>query len=316
MNSRNKIQTQLVCRCLTAVLFLGAAVMIFLSVAQVGGTKISTWDMMRLSKKISEVSGNSDIVGKVVDEYVSSYLPFLLILMILPVVEAACMLIWKSTISAWIGLAGGCINGIMVVTMYAKLRSVIGTFSTWLSFFGGEESGNVITLKHFVFILWGIVYIFIVILSLFHLYQTYGERRPKGEKISSPPQIPKQKKQEKLPVPSKTNLEKSTIFMESPSGILEGKNQLSGQVYPLAGSQILRIGLQEDGCEIPITGFPQGAFCEIEYRQSERAYLLTPNQRQLVYLESGQPLGANRTYTIAKGKRIYLRERTQMFECK
>lgn len=316
MNSRNKIQTQLVCRCLTAVLFLGAAVMIFLSVAKVGGTKISTWDMMRLSKKISEVSGNSAIVGNVVDEYVSAYLPFLLVLMILPVAEAACILIWKSTISAWIGLAGGCINGIMVITMYAKLHSVIGTFSTWLSFFGGEESGNVITLRHFVFILWGIVYIFIVILSLFHLYQTYGEHRPKGEKNSAPPQIPKQKKQEKLPVSSKTIPEKQTIFMESPSGILEGKNQLSGQVYPLDGSRILRIGLPEDGCEIPIKGFPQGAFCKVEYRQSERVYLLTPNQRQLVYLESGQPLGANRTYTIAKGKRIYLKERTQMFECK
>lgn len=316
MNSRNKIQTQLVCRCLTAVLFLGAAVMIFLSVAEVGGTKVSTWNMMRLSQKISEVSGNSAIVGNVVDEYVSSYFPFLIILMILPVIEAACMLIWKSTISAWIGLVGGCINGIMVITMYAKLRSVIGTFSTWLSFFGGEESGNAITLKHFVFILWAIVYIFIIILSLFHLYLTYGERRPKGEKISLPPQIPKQKKQEKNPATLDRTSEKHTIFMESPSGILEGKGQLSGQVYPLTGSQILRIGLPEEGCEIPIKGFPQGAFCKMEYRQSERVYLLTPNQRKLVYLESGQPLGANRTYTIAKGKRIYLIERTQMFECK
>lgn len=96
-------------------------------------------------------------------------------------------------------------------------------------------------------------------------------------------------------------------------GAVKGESGLyHNRVLMLGEEEVLPVGVS--GTEVVFDDENSEYLGCVGYDTKRSEYLVCPGKKLSFFMESGQPLGAERLYYLPRGTKIYVKERTNSFE--
>ncbi len=308
----NKRQ-QIIKLSVAAALFLSMIAFV-MPIVVFGDIRISVLDIIfRLSSEVTELADLFGMVSDLIQEEIRAYFVFCIFLVLFPVIHGILLFIIRNKLAFLVSLAGVLMNSVMGYIFYDKISDTVSLIREAVSFLDMDMD---ITMKAGTVIYWCIMYIFVLLLSVLGLLEGELSRiqpphyQPISEILSEEipsavhmPQTAQEAVFELQPV-------KQSFYggLRGCSGIYRDK------IRPLQQGEALFIGSDSDSCDVWLLGEKEDkSYCRISYDETYKEYHVVPLYRTAVFLESGQPLGKDRTYCLPRGMTIFIKDKKHTF---
>lgn len=272
---------------------------IFLPILKLGEWNISLVGIIRkVFFKIDDIYFDS--VKEILKEYMWKYIGILMILVLLTIATACVTWIMKTTVTYVMALCGQCCTLMWTILVLKTISDKFNTITNLVSYFG---MGDIVKFKVLPLLIWGILHVvvFVIIVS---------------ELLSASMEDKKTLYSKELIIP--TQVKDIDIFDERmPRGevefygaILGVKSPYIGKAFMLEERKYVYI-LQEDN-KILVKKYlkspSERCLAKVYYETKYREYVVVPQKKGAIYLESGQPLGAERRYFLPRAMRIIVKD--------
>lgn len=126
---------------------------------------------------------------------------------------------------------------------------------------------------------------------------------------NAPPRMPAPKREAAPYVPADRQTRQ-----EFGGALLGESGRFASMAYPMRERVPVYFYREERGVVVvPEQEYGREMMASVYYVDEYQEYCVEPAQKRMIFLESGQPLGAGREYYLPRGMRIYLINREQMF---
>lgn len=296
-------------RYIVAGLFVASALLGFMSIFQIAVVKVSLIDILKLGFGKGDtllMKQLADVMQESIKPFTYILLAFFVIILISAVLVA--VLNWRNGCKvAVIGafFANACIVmyiavGLMVI--HSKLQGMEEGI-------GFLDFGGTIKIYKLPIILWILIYVFIFIAG-----QSGVQEYEKDRGADSTDDIPSIDLIPPKPVPSIPPRPTPPINWNFFEGAVKGESGLyKNLIYKLKDKRIVFICEENsqifwsDEKEIKL-------LAEVYFVKEYREYCITPKEMRCCFLESGQPLGKDRTYYLPRGTKILIYDNKNSFE--
>lgn len=273
--------------------------------------KISTWDVSLL-KMLNMIYGKSNNIfaGSIqtaLKQYMSSYIYMLLFLIILTIAVGVSAWVIRSSSVYCIELAGQAVIVITTVMLFRMLKEKMDMIGSTVSYF---EIGNVVQFNMMPFILWGLLQIAAVVINIYGLMNMGKEEYKKEvhrkefvpDYIPAPPYVGEDVKY--YPKDDMVFHKEEKEFFGAIEGI---QLPYTGKIFPMSKGKYIYI-LRENN-NIILKNYQDKGKCltKIYYDTKYDEYVIIPQKKRCVHLESGQPLGVGRVYYLPRAMKIVIK---------
>lgn len=274
--------------------------------------KISTWDVSLL-KMLNMIYGKSNdtFAGSIqaaLKQYMSSYIYMLLFLIILTIAVGVSAWVIRSSAVYCIELAGQAVIVITAVLLFRMIKEKLDMIGSTVSYFG---IGNVVQFNMMPFILWGLLQIAAVVINIYGLMNMGKEEYKKEEYrkefvpdyIPTPPYVHEDVKTYPVNDISVNHKEQKEF-----SGAIEGLQiPYTGKVFPMDKEKYVYILKENNNIILKNNQGKEKCLAKIYYDTKYDEYVVIPQKKCCVHLESGQPLGAGRIYYLPRAMKIVIK---------
>lgn len=292
---------------ISGILILLTLEIIFLPVL-----KISTWDVSLL-KMLNMIYGKSNdtfagSIQAVLKQYMSSYIYMLLFLIILTIAVGVSAWVIHSSAVYCIELAGQAVIVITAVMLFRMIKEKMDMIGSTVSYFG---IGNVVQFNMMPFVLWGLLQIAAVVINIYGLMNIGKEEYQKEERRKEfvpdyIPTPPYEYKDEKVYPMNDINIDHKK--QEEFFGAIEGVQiPYAGKVFPVDRGKYVYISWENNNIILKKYRDKAGCLAKIYYDINYGEYVVIPEKKCCVYLESGQPLGKDRVYYLPRTMQIVIK---------
>lgn len=292
---------------ISGILILLTLEIIFLPVL-----KISTWDVS-LVKMLNMIYGKSNdtfagSIQAVLKQYMSSYIYMLLFLIILTIAVGVSAWVIRSSAVYCIELAGQAVIVITAVMLFRMIKEKMDMIGSTVSYFG---IGNVVQFNMIPFILWGLLQIAAVVINVYGVMNMGEEAYQKEERRKEfvPDYIPTPPYEYKdATVPPMNDINIIHKKQEEFFGAIEGlQSPYTGKVFPLDRGKYIYVSRENNNIRLKTHRDKENCLAKIYYDTNYGEYVVIPEKKCCVHLESGQPLGKDRVYYLPRAMKIVIK---------
>lgn len=322
-----------------SALFCLSAGIGFMPVLQITVVKISMIDIFKLQFKAGERLGIFQEAGEIFEEYIENYILLINTLLFVVLFSAVLMLVIPTCQTYYLAIVLSAVINVLVGILWFSVKSKIDNFKEAIIFFSLGKSVNLCYSTAF---LWIVLYLLILVLSIVGIVLTRNEEMQEQESDGIMIENcniggnPWQYRQEFTEVQRnqlhtdrlrqiehrQTSDNMSAVQGQDNArtedkrkffGAIEGKyGNYSSKIYPLEEKR--QIFFVNDNDKIFISKqMEYEVLTGIYYIEEYKEYCLNVLKKNKVFLNSGQPLGQNRTYYLPRGTEIYLQDREYSF---
>lgn len=307
---------------INAILFLISILCIYRSLLTGIGEKINAYLLMKIGLGFVEAEGLSQWFYSYIGQYLNTLAGAILVMIMFSVVTAIVLFFNKNRkVAHIIAIISAVICSIFVGSCYAKVNEIISeiidTYSYW-----GEKSP--VGINQVTIFLWFGCYVVIIALAVRGLcfeaeeklerndqdFCTYkGKEDIKVSKqIINNPAIYENKRANEIRKPNQQN--KMLDF----HGVIVGKKGFYQEMAYLLEEK-REIFVRSDNELLEFSAYEENdAIMGIYYISEYQEYCVDIKKKKMVYLVSGQPLGADKKYYLPRGTEIYIKDDTNIFE--
>lgn len=284
---------------------------IFLPILKLGEWNISLMGIIRkVFFKIDDIYFDS--VKEILKEYMWKYIGTLMILVLLTIATACVTWIMKTTVTYVMALCGQCCTLMWTILVLKTISDKFNTITNLVSYFG---MGDIVKFKLLPLLIWGILHVVAFVIIVSELLSTSMEE--KRTLYSKELIIPTHVKEKNIFNERKTPYEYENRHERMPVGetefygaILGVKSPYLGKAFMLEERKYVYI-LQEDNKILVkkyLKSSSERCLAKVYYETKYGEYVVVPQKREAIYLESGQPLGAERRYFLPRAMRIIVKD--------
>ncbi len=299
-------------KALTGVCLLLSMIVFFMPIARFGEISISLWDMVNMSSDITELMDTFELTSELIADEIQSYFVFCIVLLLLPVIICLLLFVIPNKLGFIVSIAGTLINNVMAYIVYDKIGSTISLLKEAISFF--DMDMEISTVKGTI-ALWCVLSVFIFAASVLGLLIGEIGTKPISrfkpmkailpEEIASSPLKPTDSE-----VPHFVSEMAQPFYggLKGESGIFKDKVRLFQQ------EEALLVGTDGEHCHIWINSSAKGIrYGVLSYDERMKEYHVKPLCTKGIFLQSGQPLGKDRTYCLPRGTKILIDNQNHVF---
>ena len=288
-------------RYIVAGLFVVSALLGFMNIFQVAVVKVSLIDILKLG------FGKGDTLlmrqlADVMQEYMKPFTYGLLAFFGIIVMSAVLVAVLDWSNGCKVAVIGAFLVNAYIVIVLLAIYGKFQEMEEGISFF---DLGGVIKIYKLPIILWILIYIFIFIFGQSGIREEENSGSDPIEDIPSP--IPPK------PVPIVPPRPMSPInnFFE---GAVKGESGLyKNRIYKLKDRMLVFV-CEENNQIFWSDANESKLLVEVYFVKEYREYCITPKEMRCCFLESGQPLGKDRTYYLPRGTKIFICDNKNSFE--
>ena len=312
---------------ISGTLMLLSIGIIFVPLLNIGVAKISMFDMMKIVFGKYNENNIADQLLAILNEYMKKYIYSLLLWVVLAILIVILMWVLNSVISYIIGICGQAVNIFLAMMLYQQVQEKLAPIKELLSIFDQENS---IGIDAKVIFIWCGIQVLILCLNIAGIL-VRGEKKKKhraAENMIYVPPVSLQKGkdiysgEEKEFNDQNWRAEKrravyDAVFSDSQffGAVLGVQGRQKNEAFPLSEKEkvaILQtrsgIEVEERSSEVQMSG---NILAELYYIPEYEEYCICPKQKRTIYLESGQPLGAERLYYLPRAMSIKVKDSSE-----
>ena len=287
-----------------ALLLAGSIGMWFMPLIKINSVDISIMDILKVGIGNYGISGTAGEIYPYIEEYFKPKVIVVFIVLVLVLVGAFLTAVISGKKSYVIAIISSIVNNISVISVCLYIKNKMAEVQKALVLL---DIGQVMKFSYVTIILWIVMYAVIVLLCILGLWlwrkkewqEEYVEAMP--EKIDS--------RQNVWERPVAVRQQESTGFegaVVGETGIFEGK------VYSL--KERVEVFFEwENGKAVLKKQRNTQNLAGIYYVAKYQEYCIDVFVKSNVFLSSGQPLGAGRTYYLPRGTEIYITNKENQF---
>lgn len=294
----------------------GILILLTLEIIFVPVLKIGTWGIS-LIKILKMLYGNSDNVyiseiKEVLKQYAGSYVCILLFLIVLTLAVGFSVLLVKTSIIYCIELVGQAamvITAVMIVRMIKGKMDLIGSVASYWGL------GNVVKFNMLPFVLWGILQVAAVVVNIYGLMNMSPS--PEASETIIPMEIeppvynrtdyfPEKKEDVLNRIPGLNKEREESEFFGAIVGV---KSPYAGMIFSMEKKKYVYLFRKEGTIFVKkqMTEKQNDCIVKIYFDTNYKEYVVIPEQKCCIHLESGQPLGKNRAYYLPRAMKIVIK---------
>ena len=308
---------------ISGTLMLLSIGIIFVPLLNIGVAKISMFDMMKIVFGKYKENNIADQLLTILNEYMKKYIYSLLLWVVLAILIVILMWVLNSVISYIIGICGQAVNIFLALMLYQQVQEKLAPIKELLSIFDQENS---IGIDAKVIFIWCGMQVLILCLNIAGIL-VRGEKKKKhsaAEDMIYVPPVASQKERDIYPDEEKefNNSEwreekrravYDDVFSDSQffGAVLGVQGRHKNEAFPLSEKEKVAILQTRSGIEVERSSEVQMSgkiLAELYYIPEYEEYCICPKQKRTIYLESGQPLGAERLYYLPRAMRIEVKD--------
>lgn len=298
---------------IAAISILLTLEVIFLPILKLGEWNISLIGIIRkVFFKVDDIYFDS--VKEILKEYMWKYIGTLIILVLLTIATAYVTWIMKTTVTYVMALCGQCCTLMWTILILKTISDKFNTITNLVSYFG---MGDIVKFKVLQLLIWGILHIvaFVIIVSELLSISTEDKKALHSKELLIPTHV-----KEKYIFNERKNSCEYENRYEMPRGeveffgaILGVKSPYIGKAFMLEERKYVYI-LQEDN-KILVKKYLKSpnerCLAKVYYETKYGEYVVAPQKKGAICLESGQPLGAERRYFLPREMRIIVKDEVE-----
>lgn len=275
---------------------------VFLPILKLGEWNISLMGIIR--KVFLEIDDiYFDSVKEILKEYMWKYIGTLMILVLLTIATACVTWIMKTTVTYVMALCGQCCTLMWTILVLKTISDKFNTITNLVSYFG---MGDIVKFKVLPLLIWGILHVVAFVIIVSELLSASME--DKKSLYSKELIIPTQVKEKDI-----FNERKHVGEVKFYGAILGVKSPYIGKAFMLEEKKYVYI-LQEDNkilVKKHLKSSSERCLAKVYYETKYGEYVVVPQKKGAIYLESGQPLGAERRYFLPRAMRIIVKDEVE-----
>lgn len=308
---------------IVAVLTAGTLAVWFLPFISIGGVRLSFLGILKVGLGFYGGTEVEELVLSAVRTYLETYIWWIAVGVLLLLLEVFLTAILRKRLPYIIGMIGSIIDGIglavLVVLLYIRLQEVETVISPL-----GEDIK--LELQIPVLLIIAACYLAIFLLCLIGILlwkKPEKEENDLREDTFTGQQTMETPFQDTQWQESEEELIERRLAQERAAFVQTQREKFTGALIPEGGDGSSYTYPLEEGTEVffcmdgtyaEVSSLKQdNAVAAVCFLQDEGVYVVEPFERACVYLESGQPLGKDRHYRLARGTKIYIREKKNQF---
>lgn len=289
---------------------------------------ISMYDLLSMSADVTELMEDFGASSQLIEEEMSSYFVFCIIMLVFPVLECLAVFLLKGKIAFVTGFAGVLVNNVLFFIFYDKIHDTISLINEAIAFWGIDMQ---IETMAGTIALWVVCYVAVAgtcacgLLANEPRKPKIGEFRPIREILpeeitpasssfnENHTMVDKPQPQGKVAVHKSAS---PALTRQAFCGGLIGRSGIyKGKIRLFSQQEVLLIGTDESTNDVLLNTIFDGiTYCELFYNDEDHEYYLRPQCVRGVFLKSGQPLGKDRVYCLPRGTVFTIRDKNNEFE--
>lgn len=296
---------------INAILFLVSILCVYKKLLTGVGDEISAYMIMKIGMGFVDEEGISYWLYYYLEQYFNGMAGAILGLMIFCLITTIELLLIKNKKTAHVSaIISSAMCIVFVGNFYCKINEIINTMDDIYSYFGGNIPTEI---NKGTALLWIGCYVLIFILAILGLCYKEDEKEAinqvltKGIKISNPIVDNKSIYENK-----KTSVQNDKI-LDFHGAVVGNKGIYQGMAYLLQEKR--KIFVKDHNGLMEFSAFEEhDAVMEFYYISEYQEYCVEVNEKKMVFLMSGQPLGTNKKYYLPRGTEFYIKDDTNIFE--
>lgn len=310
---------------ISGTLMLLSIGIIFVPLLNIGVAKISMFDMMKIVFGKYDENNIADQLLAILNEYMKKYIYSLLLWVVFAILIVILMWVLNSVISYIIGICGQAVNIFLAMMLYQQVEEKLAPIKELLSIFDQEDS---IGIDANIIMIWCGLQVVILCLNIVGIMiRDKKKRRHKSsdDMIYVPP-VSSGDKRESYESGEKEydnrNLRDegspfhNDFFSDSQffGAVLGVQGRHKNEAFPLSEKEKVAILQTRSGIEVERSSEVQmsgNILAELYYIPEYEEYCICPKQKRTIYLESGQPLGAERLYYLPRAMSIKVKDSSE-----
>ena len=310
---------------LVAILIMATICIVFIPIINIGNVEISIFDIIKVGFMDYGDSMIDQTIMSVIDNNIELYAYILIGLMILILFNTVMVAVLGARNSYGYAIVSGIIVNVIMFAGYSKISDELERIEAAIQFFGQEEY---IYFCKEPGIVWAFCYGLVLVLSLLGIMLLrIGDKKTEVKEI-----IPEEFYFEKNPWENKPRKEllqdekaERYISERIPPfyGAIQGKKGMfHNKVYTL--DELIPVYFVKKDEAVFLMKYDSvnenirnhmldEVLAEIYYVPQYQEYVVKPVKKLKVYLESGQPLGKERSYYLPRTTDIYFEDKKWMF---
>ena len=300
----------------TALLFLSVLLVYLIPLLKLWGYSISVFDFVGMSSDLNGFLEKYQEYTQYIQSQIAPYQGLCIALVCLPVAEAVGTLCIKEKFVMPAGIAGFVFNNIIGFLLWDKLTGL-------LDYINGSLVGLLLkeplAVEKAPIIVWCLIHGLMLACALGCWFLQRKKTHVKVERFDTGGVIFDEIKDKPQPFAAK-DVPKDTVVMEDKMEenrfygvIICEKGTHLGEVVFLEKEERVSLGTEEDDDIFIMGAVEKRSCCLISYDWEQEEYWVQPLDRMTVFLESGQPLGQDRTYCIPRGKAVIIDDEKNQF---
>lgn len=300
----------------------GILILLTLEIIFVPVLKIGTWDIS-LIKILKMLYGNSNSVyisgiKEVLKQYAGSYVCMLLFLIALTLAVGLSVWLLKKPIIYCIELVGQAamvITAVMIARMIKEKMDLIGSVASYWGL------GNAVKFNMLPFVFWGIIQIAAVVVNIYGLMNM--NPNPEASEIIIPREIePVYNRTDYFPEKKEkvfsriSGLNKEREERDFFGAIVGVESPYAGMIFSMDKKKYVYL-FRKDGIifvKKQMAEKQNDCIAKIYFDTNYKEYVVIPEQKCCIHLESGQPLGKDRAYYLPRAMKIVIKNESGQIE--
>lgn len=282
---------------LIAFCFLGIFLLMFFPFLEISIYKISVFDVIKFLLDIDSNNFFGYALQQIINQYLKSYVVFVVILFIHPLINSLLTLFLKNKIVYKNAIINIALFDLVVIFCGIICLQKFNETSSTFSFF---DTSNFISFSYLSVIIMFLLSIVIICLSILELkrYSKIKIEETQNLQIITPP------------VFISPNLEEKTDLF---TGAIIGTGDIyNGYVFSLEDR--IQVFFEKKNKQIDVVKNMLYAVASIYYIKEYEEYCIKPLESRTIYLSSGQPLGKGKYYYLPRSTDIYIEEEVHSFK--
>lgn len=296
---------------ISSILILLTLEVIFLPILKIGEWNTSLVGIIRkVFFKVDDIYFDS--IKEMLKEYMWKYIGILMILILLTIATACVTWIMKTTVTHIMALCGQCCTLMWTIWVLKTISDKFSVITNLVSYFG---MGDIAKFKALPLVIWGILHIvaFVIVISELLTISMEDKKALYPRELVTPTYV----KEREIFKERKTSYEYENRYERMPEGevkfygvILGARSPYIGKAFMLEEKKYVYI-LQEDN-KILVKKYlkspSERCLAKVYYETKYGEYVVIPQKKGAIYLESGQPLGVERTYFLPRTMKIVVKD--------